>query len=50
MKKVDVIRSWYPNEVLSDDEALAIYNRLLKLYLTLFYADKESKENSDVRI
>lgn len=46
MKKVDIIKSWYPNEVLSDDEALAIYDRLLKLYLTLYYADKENKENS----
>ena len=33
MKKADIIKSWYPNEVLSDDEALAIYDRLLKLYL-----------------
>lgn len=45
MKKADIIKSWYPNEVLSDDEALAIYDRLLKLYLTLYYADKENREN-----
>ena len=50
MKKADIIKSWYPNDVLSDDEALAIYDRLLKLYLTLYYADKENRENSDVRI
>lgn len=47
MKKVDIIKSWYPNEVLSDDEALAIYDRLLKLYLTLYYADKENNEVRD---
>lgn len=45
MKKVDIIKSWYPNEVLSDDEAQAIYDRLLKLYLTLYYADKENGKN-----
>ena len=28
MRKEDVIKSWYPNEVLSDDEALAIYEQL----------------------
>ena len=48
MKKADIIKSWYPNEVLSDDEALAIYDRLLKLYLTLYYADKESSARETV--
>lgn len=50
MKKVGIIKSWYPDEVLSDDEALAIYNRLLKLYLTLFYADKENEKNLNENI
>lgn len=48
MRKEDVIKSWYPNEVLSDDEALAIYEQLLKLFLTLYYADKEIKEIQNV--
>ena len=44
MKKVDIIKSWYPNEVLSDDKALTIYDRLLKLYLTLYYANEENNK------
>ena len=47
---MEIIKSWYPDKDLSDLEALAIYDRLLKLYLTLYYADKENRENSDVRI
>lgn len=43
---MEIIKSWYPDKDLSDSEALAIYDRLLKLYLTLYYADKENKENS----
>lgn len=45
MKKEDIIKSWYPNEVLSNDEALVIYEQLLKLFLTLYYADKENKRD-----
>lgn len=41
---MEIIKSWYPDKDLSDSEALAIYDRLLKLYLTLYYADKESKK------
>lgn len=47
---MEIIKSWYPDKDLSDSEALAIYDRLLKLYLTLYYADKENRENSDDRI
>lgn len=50
MKKIDIIKSWYPNEVLLDDEALAIYDQLLKLCITLYYADKENKDNYHERI
>jgi len=44
MRKVEIIKLWYPNEVLSDDEALAIYDQLLKLYLTLYYADNNMEK------
>lgn len=47
MRKVEIIKSWYPDKDLSDSEALAIYDRLLKLYLTLYYADKENREVRD---
>ncbi len=50
MKKVEIIKSWYPDKDLSDSEALAIYERLLKLYLTLYYADKENRKNLNDRI
>lgn len=29
---MEIIKSWYPDKDLSDSEALAIYDRLLKLY------------------
>lgn len=48
MKKVEIIKSWYPNEVLPDDEALAIYDQLLKLFLTLYYADKENQTTQSI--
>ncbi len=44
---MEIIKSWYPDKDLSDSEALAIYDRLLKLYLTLYYADKENREVRD---
>ena len=44
---MEIIKSWYPDMDLSDSEALAIYDRLLKLYLTLYYADKENREVRD---
>jgi len=47
VRKVEIIKSWYPDKDLSDSEALAIYDRLLKLYLTLYYADKENREVRD---
>lgn len=45
MKKLDIIKSWYDDEALSDDEAMVIYERLLKFYLTLYYADIENKKD-----
>ncbi len=36
MEKLKIIKSWYPNEVLSDDEAQQIYDRLLQLFLILY--------------
>lgn len=44
---MEIKKSWYPDKDLSDSEALAIYDRLLKLYLTLYYADKENREVRD---
>ena len=44
---MEITKSWYPDKDLSDSEALAIYDRLLKLYLTLYYADKENREVRD---
>ena len=44
---MEIIKSWYPDKDLSDSEALAIYDRLLKLYHTLYYADKENNEVRD---
>lgn len=43
MSKVEIIKSWYQNEGLSDEEALNIYEQLLKLYLALYYADNSIK-------
>ena len=31
-----IVRSWYPNETLSDDEVKAIYDNLLNLFLILY--------------
>lgn len=45
--KVDIIKDWYASEALTDSAALAIYDRLLRLYLTLYYADKENREVCD---
>lgn len=36
MRKEDIIKSWYPNETLSDDEVKAIYDNLLNLFLLLY--------------
>ena len=36
MEKLKIIKSWYPNKVLSDDEAQQIYDRLLQLFLILY--------------
>ena len=32
----EIVRSWYPNETLSDDEVKAIYDNLLHLFLILY--------------
>lgn len=45
--KVEIIKDWYPSEALTDSAALAIYDRLLKLYLALYYANKENNEVID---
>lgn len=44
MRKVEIIQSWYPELHLSKNEALEIYDHLLKLYLTLYHANKENKK------
>ena len=40
MEKLEIIKSWYPNEVLSDDDAQQIYDRLLQLFLILYQEGK----------
>lgn len=47
MKKIEIIKSWYSDLVLSNDEALEIYGSLLKFFLTLYYADKENRKVHD---
>lgn len=36
MEKLEIIKSWYLNEALSDDEAQQIYDRLLQFFLILY--------------
>ena len=47
MRKEDIIKLWYPNETLSDDEVKAIYDNLLNLFLILYQeinvCDQESQ-------
>lgn len=40
MEKLEIIKSWYLNEALSDDEAQQIYDRLLQLFLILYQEGK----------
>ena len=37
----EIVRSWYPNETLSDDEVKAIYDTLLNLFL-IFYEESRN--------
>lgn len=44
MEKLEIVKSWYSNEALSDDDALRIYNRLLQLFLLLYNEDNLTNE------
>ena len=37
----EIVRSWYPNETLSDDEVKVIYDNLLNLFL-IFYQESRN--------
>ena len=43
----EIVRSWYPNETLSDDEVKAIYDNLLNLFL-IFYQESRNI-NSEIK-
>lgn len=46
--KIDIVKSWYPQDFLSNEEALVIYERLLKLFLLLYHeATLCSQDNKD---
>lgn len=38
----EIVRSWYPNEALSDDEVKTIYDNLLKLFLILYQESQDT--------
>ena len=45
MEKLEIIKSWYLNEALSDDEAQQIYERLLQLFLLFYNEDNLTNES-----
>lgn len=45
MGKLEIIKSWYLNEALSDDEAQQIYDRLLQLFLLFYNEDNLTNES-----
>lgn len=45
MEKLEIIKSWYLNEALSDDEAQQIYDRLLQLFLLFYNEDNLTNES-----
>lgn len=47
MEKLEIIKSWYLNEALSDDEAQQIYDRLLQLFLLFYNEDNLTNERED---
>lgn len=46
--KREIIRSWYPEDVLSDEQVDEMYSRLLNYFLTLYYADKENQTTHSI--
>lgn len=40
MSKFEIIKSWYPDEIISDEEVLEIYDRLLQFFFVLYQEDK----------
>ena len=48
MRKEDIIKSWYPNETLSDDEVKAIYDNLLNLFLILYQEINVCEQESQI--
>lgn len=44
--KKEIIRSWYANETLSDDEVNIIYSRLLELFLLLYESHSNDLSNT----
>ena len=45
MEKLEIIKSWYLNEALSDDETQQIYDRLLQLFLLFYNEDNLTNES-----
>ena len=45
MEKLEITKSWYLNEALSDDEAQQIYDRLLQLFLLFYNEDNLTNES-----
>ena len=45
MENLEIIKSWYLNEALSDDEAQQIYDRLLQLFLLFYNEDNLTNES-----
>ena len=45
MEKLEIVKSWYPNEALSDDDASRIYERLLQFLLLLYNEDNLTNES-----
>jgi len=48
MRKEDIIKLWYPNETLSDDEVKAIYDNLLNLFLILYQEINVCEQESQI--
>lgn len=47
MEKLEIVKSWYPNETLSDGDASIIYERLLQLFLLFYNEDNLTNESED---